>query len=150
MPLPSARRAVKLVHEDSSRYSLFAPEAHHEWLWTASVGDGNAHYGPTRRLFVVAVTHQMHCLRFVRNGLLQEEPVQAHSHQDGHLAHCLNFLRMSTLCAADTTLEPHEAFAHNYTATRAGGEQQCMDWPAFYDEMKTNYVEWDSFRKQQH
>ena len=148
MPLPTARRAVKLQHEDSSRYSLYAPETHQEWLWTATAGDGNVHYGPGRRLFVVAVTHELHCLRSYRAALAQDAVPHGH-HQLAHLTHCLNFFRTSTLCAADTTLEPPDAFARNYTSQRAGGVHRCMDWPAFYDEMGTNYREWDAFQQQQ-
>ena len=147
MPLPSARRAVKLEHEESVRYALTSPEAYDEWLWTATVGDGNVHLGPNRRLFVVGVTHQMHCLRSYREALAQD--AVPHGHQIPHLTHCLNFIRMSTLCAADTTLEPPDAFARNYTRTRSGGEHQCMDWPTFYDDMRANHLEWEDFRERQ-
>ncbi|PIL34537.1 hypothetical protein GSI_03315 [Ganoderma sinense ZZ0214-1] len=146
MPLPSARRGgAKWIPEESVRYALTSPEAFDEWLWTATVGDGNVHFGPNRRLFVVSVTHQMHCLRSVRVAL--ENEGIPHGHAVGHLTHCLNFMRMHTLCAADTTLEPPDAFARNYTRERAGGEHVCMDWDAFYRDMRTNYLEWDEFRK---
>lgn len=140
MPLPSARPAAKLAFEDTARYALDSPEAHDEWLWTATVGDGNVHYGPNHKLFVVSVTHQLHCLRSYREALIKDGPPRGHALS--HLTHCINFFRMSTLCAADTTLEPPDAFARNYTHERARGEHVCMDWPGFYDEMKTNYVEW--------
>ena len=146
MPLPSARRAVKLMVEDSVRFGLWEPQANKEWLWTATAGDGNVHYGANHRLFVVSVTHQLHCLRSYRQALEQE--TLPHGHQLSHLTHCLNFFRMSTLCAADATLEPPDAFARNHTRDRAGGELQCMDWPAFYDEIGENYLQWDSFRSQ--
>ncbi|TFK86958.1 hypothetical protein K466DRAFT_523266 [Polyporus arcularius HHB13444] len=147
MPLPSARRTAKLTLEDSVRYSLWSPETYDEWLWTATVGDGNVHYGPNRRLFVVSVTHQLHCMRSIREAL--EQDTVPHGHQVPHLTHCLNFIRMSTLCAADITLEPADAFARNYTRDRAGGEHVCMDWPAFYEDMKENSLQWNAFRNQQ-
>ncbi|TBU54272.1 hypothetical protein BD310DRAFT_936371, partial [Dichomitus squalens] len=148
MPLPSARRGgVKWIPEDSVRYSLWSPEANDEWLWTATIGDGNVHFGDSRRLFVVAVTHQLHCMRSYRQALEAEGIPQGHA--VGHLTHCLNFLRMHTLCAADTTLEPPDAFARNYTMKRAGAEHVCMDWEAFYKDMRTNYLEWDGFQKHQ-
>ena len=145
MPLPSARRGVKLMHEESARYGLWTPEADSEWLWTATVGDGNVHYGPNHRLSVVSITHQLHCLRSYRQALAQAHPPRGH--QLGHLTHCINFFRMSTLCAADTTLEPPDAFAHNYTQSRAGGEHVCMDWPGFYEEMKANYMAWQEVQE---
>ena len=145
MPLPSARRPAKLTFEDSVRYSLDAPETFQEWLWTATVGDGNVHLGHNHRLFVVGITHQLHCLRSYRQALTA--PLPPTGHALGHLTHCINFFRMSTLCAADTTLEPPDAVARNYTLGRAGGEHVCVDWPGFYDEMKTNYVGWQGVQK---
>ena len=56
---------------------------------------------------------------------------------------------MSTLCAADTTLKPADAFARNYTHERARGEHVFMDWPGFCDEMKTNYVGWQKAQAEQ-
>ena len=38
------------------------------------------------------------------------------------------------------TLGPANAFARNYTCDRVRGEHVHMDWPEFYDKMKTNYV----------
>ena len=58
----------------------------------------------------------------------------------GHLIYCINFFPMSTLCAMDMTLGPANAFARNYTCDRVRGEHVHMDWPGFYDKMKTNYV----------
>ncbi|CDO70535.1 hypothetical protein BN946_scf184573.g3 [Trametes cinnabarina] len=140
MPLPSARRAVKLALEDSVRYGLWEPQADDEWMRTATVGDGNVHLGPNSRFFVVGITHQLHCMRAYRQALAQDAPLSAH--QAGHLGHCLNFLRMSTLCAADTTLEPPDALSRNHTRDRGGGEHVCFDWPGFYDEMQANYLQW--------
>ena len=145
MPLPSAHRGgAKWVPEESVRYALTSPEAFDEWLWTATVGDGNVHFGANRRLFVVSVTHQMHCLRSVRVAL--EDAGIPHGHAVGHLTHCLNWIRMSTLCAADTTLEPPDVLVRNHTAERAGAEHVCMDWPGFYDEMETNWIQWQEAR----
>ncbi|EIW52653.1 uncharacterized protein TRAVEDRAFT_134403 [Trametes versicolor FP-101664 SS1] len=147
LPLPSARRAVKLTFEDSARYALYAPEANAEWLSTATVGDGNVHLGPAARFFVVGVTHQLHCMRAYRQALAQDAPVRPHTHQGGHLAHCLNFLRMSTLCAADVALEPPDALAREHGRGGAGGVHECVDWPAFYDEMKANYEGWTAYQE---
>ncbi|KAI0668226.1 hypothetical protein C8Q78DRAFT_1081611 [Trametes maxima] len=145
MPLPAARRAVKLTLEDSARYALSGATAFDEWLWTATIGDGNAHLGANHRFFVLGVTHQLHCMRSYREALAQDG--LPHGHQVGHLGHCLNFLRMSTLCAADVALEPPDALARNHEVERAGGERECMDWPAFYEEMKANYLEWNEMKQ---
>ncbi|KAI9068927.1 hypothetical protein FKP32DRAFT_1587256 [Trametes sanguinea] len=145
MPLPSARRAVKLALEDSVRYGLWEAQAEDEWRWTATFGDGNVHLGPNSRFFVVGITHELHCMRAYRETLAQDGPLS--QHQVGHLGHCLNFLRMSTLCAADTTLEPPDVLSRNFTQDRLGGEHVCLDWPGFYDEMKANYLEWSAYKQ---
>ncbi|KAI0329480.1 hypothetical protein GY45DRAFT_1324915 [Cubamyces sp. BRFM 1775] len=142
LPVPNASRSVKFIFEDSVRYGLWEdPITEEEWRWTATAGDGNVHLGPNSRFFVVGITHQLHCMRSYRQALAQEQPLSAH--QVSHLTHCLNFLRMSTLCAADITLEPPDAFMRNHTQERAGGEHECLDWPAFYEEMKKNFLDWN-------
>ena len=89
-------------------------------------------------------THQLHCLRSYRQALTA--PLPPTGHALGHLTHCINFFRMSTLCAADTTLEPSDVLVRNHTAERAGAEHVCMDWPGFYDEMETNWIQWQEAR----
>ncbi|KAH9850978.1 hypothetical protein C2E23DRAFT_733892 [Lenzites betulinus] len=147
LPLPSARRAVKLTIEDSARYALWDPEADDDWRWTATTGDGNVHLGNNSRFFVIGITHQLHCMRSYRQALAQEDVPVPHGHQAGHLAHCLNFIRMSTLCAADVTLEPPDALTRDHTRDPAGGEHECMDWPAFYEDMRTNFEDWTAYQE---
>ena len=65
-----------------------------------------------------------------------------------HAEHCLSFLRESTLCAADTTLESGDAFGRNFTAERVGSERECMDAEAFYASMLTRWNEWVEVRDQ--
>ncbi|KAI0824448.1 hypothetical protein BC628DRAFT_1322689 [Trametes gibbosa] len=148
LQLPSARRAVKLTIEDSARYALWDAEADADWRWTATVGDGNVHLGSNSRFFVIGITHQLHCMRSYRQALAQDDVPVPHGHQEGHLAHCLNFIRMSTLCAADVTLEPHDALTRDHAKDRAGGVHECLDWPAFYEEMKTNFEGWTAYQQE--
>ncbi|KAH9915554.1 uncharacterized protein BXZ73DRAFT_92588 [Epithele typhae] len=148
MPVPAAERAVLLLPEDSQRYPLWAPQATQEWMFTATAGDGNVHFGANRRMLVVAESHMLHCLRSVRTALAQDAPPSAGGHQMGHLAHCVNFIRQSVLCSADATLEPPDAFARNYTREPAGnGAHVCKDFDAFYGEMKGNYLAWTAYQK---
>ena len=147
-PLVNARPHVTMSIEESVHFGIHTPSAALEWLWTATVDDrGNVHMGPNGRFGVVGITHELHCLRALRD-VLDTVDVPA-GHDLHHSEHCLSFLREHTLCAADTTLEPPDAFARNYTRERSGGEHVCMDWDAFYGDMRTNYLEWDEFRKQE-
>ena len=60
----------------------------------------------------------------------------------------MSFLRESTLCAADTTLEPGDAFGRNFTAERWTGDRECMDAEAFYASMLQRWNEWVEAREQ--
>ena len=147
MPLPSAHRGgAKWIPEESVRYALTSPEAFDEWLWTATAGDGNVHYGPGRRLFVVAVTHELHCLRSYRAALAQDAVPHGH-HQLAHLTHCLNFFRTSTLCAADTTLDPLNLAELRPDGTGGGTNgvgvaHVYRDWGQVYDFVHENQRVW--------
>ncbi|EIW52674.1 uncharacterized protein TRAVEDRAFT_31815 [Trametes versicolor FP-101664 SS1] len=147
MPLLNARPHVLMSIEESVRYDIRAPEASLEWLWTSTADDhGNVHMGPNNRFFVVALTHQQHCLRSLRASLdAPGVPTGAALH---HAEHCLTFMREQTLCAADFSLEPGDAFARNYTAERVGGERECMDVEAFYGTMWSQWQDWLGFKAQ--
>ena len=135
--------------EESVRYSIDSPEASLEWLYTATAHDmGNTHLGPPdrARIGVVALAHQLHCLRSLRAALAEEGVPEGHALH--HAEHCLSFLRESTLCAADTTLEQGDAFGRNFTEERIGGERECMDAEAFYASMLTRWNEWVEVRNQ--
>ena len=133
--------------EESVRFGIHPPPAALEWLWTATVDDrGNVHMGPNGRFGVVGITHELHCLRALRDVLdTVDVPV---GHDLHHSEHCLSFLREHTLCAADITLEPGDAFARNFTAERVTVERECMDVEAFYASMWTQWNGWLDFRQQ--
>jgi hypothetical protein len=61
-------------------------------------------------------------------GRLEPQEVKAISDEMGHTTHCLEYLRQSTMCAADTTLEP---FTPNLGLD--GTKHKCRDWDTIYD-----------------
>ncbi|KAI0354406.1 hypothetical protein OH77DRAFT_1481736 [Trametes cingulata] len=147
MPLLGARTKVMMSVEESVRYGLHEPQSHLEWLWMSTADDGgNVHMGPNTRFFVIALTHQQHCLRGLRTSLDADEVPTGHALH--HSEHCLSFLREQTLCAADITLEPGDAFARNFTAERWGGDRECMDVEAFYGTMWRQWTDWLAFKAQ--
>ncbi|KAI0057083.1 hypothetical protein BV25DRAFT_1841935 [Artomyces pyxidatus] len=145
LPLPRARRAVRLLTEDSARYALATPEAHKEWIYMSTVGDNNAHLGGRQRYFSLAITHEIHCLNALRDALADVDPPEGRS--AGHLAHCLSYLRQATLCRADTTLEGAEVMEDGNRGPQGGAEHVCVDWDAFYEEMKQNWLSWGRWKK---
>ncbi|KAF3902728.1 hypothetical protein AA313_de0202613 [Arthrobotrys entomopaga] len=54
--------------------------------------------------FAIAAFHQTHCLGIVAKGYYQA--LGSEVHDVSHINHCLEYLRHSIMCAADTALEP--------------------------------------------
>ncbi|KAF8902251.1 hypothetical protein CPB84DRAFT_1776311 [Gymnopilus junonius] len=143
--LPIEEKLVKLRVEESVHYDILAPEAASEWLWTATVGDGHIRLGKEERMFAVAMSHELHCLRGIREVIENGWDMIGESRQH-HILHCFNYLRQWTLCAADATLEPGDFTQRNFTAQRVGATHTCVDWLPTYEMMKDKWLEWDHFR----
>ncbi|TFY55602.1 hypothetical protein EVJ58_g8143 [Rhodofomes roseus] len=143
LPLRAAKRQVMMPVEETIRYSLNNTEAEVEWLWTATVGDGNVRLGDNHRFFSLVMVHEQHCTRWIRMALQAAHP---HEQQKGHLAHCLNYMRQLALCSADATLEPADILSRDYAKERWNVDHQCHDWSAIYEAMRTNYLEWEAAR----
>ncbi|KAL6306349.1 hypothetical protein BKA93DRAFT_729354 [Sparassis latifolia] len=146
LPLPSSFPLLHLSVEESVRFAVSTPESELEWLWTGPGGYGEIHLGRDRHYFAVAFIHQVHCLRFIRM-VLQRDGVSEGGVR-GHVTHCMNYLRQSTLCGADSTLEPADVLTRNYSGPieRVGAEYVCTNWPAVYRVMEGNWVDFLSSR----
>ena len=120
LALPHPRRRVSMPIEESVRFGVWQPQSQLEWLYTSTPRDGGyVRLGPNQRMFSVALTHQLHCLRTIRVSLAEEDvPSRPH-----HLEHCLAMLKDHILCAADITLEEGDSFGRNFTVDRSGGER---------------------------
>ncbi|XMA08228.1 hypothetical protein WAI453_001019 [Rhynchosporium graminicola] len=86
--------------------------------------------------FGVAVFHQLHCLRALRDTVRQLKTGQPARDWGGpdHLEHCLDYIRQGLMCSADTTIE-WPVFVKNESGkdgpiTGEGIEHQCRDWNA--------------------
>ena len=140
------RRAVRMTVEESVHYGITQPEAEIEWLYTAPLGDNDVRLGTERRLFAVAMFHELHCLRGIREALdggLASLPALL----QGHVNHCFNYLRQWTLCGADVTLEPGDFSQRNFTTERTGATHTCPDWEPVYEMVGANWFEWERFRE---
>lgn len=144
--LPVERRAVKMLVEDSVRYSLTDPEAEEEWLWTGPIGDHDIRLGQDQRAFAVAMFHELHCLRVMRRSLESGSYRRLHPVQQGHIHHCFNYLRQWTLCSADVTLEQGDFAKRNFTTERTGGVHTCHDWEPVYDMVNAGWDKWEEYR----
>ena len=103
----------------------------------------DVHLGPENRVFIVAMLHELHCLRSIRVAV--EEGIAG---DDEHLQHCFNYLRKWILCSADVTLEPGDFRSRNLEETRLGAVHVCRDWELIYRVIEDNWVDWKLFKDQ--
>jgi len=135
---------VRLVVEDSVRYTIDQPESTLEWQWTGPAGRGDLVFGGNQRFFSMSMAHQLHCLRAIHRAFAEDEIISGHVRE--HLTHCLNYLRQAALCAADSTLEPPNVLSRNFSDVgvgRVGGEHRCADYPRLYRFMEENMPEYE-------
>ena len=96
------------------------------------------------RMFVVTMFHEMHCLRLLNLAFDPSDPVG-----EGHIKHCLNYLRQMILCDADLTLEPadweKQLSEGGDDLNRQGSTHICRDWETVYDAVEKNWREWVDF-----
>ncbi|KAJ6590667.1 hypothetical protein DFH09DRAFT_908723, partial [Mycena vulgaris] len=100
--------AVKPMEVPDTQYPIVD---HHKWASIVPMKRGFIRLGRDGHPFSIALYHQLHCvnaLRFTyvtaRDGQFKTE--EQRSGAFGHANHCLDVLRHSVLCKADTTLLP--------------------------------------------
>jgi len=114
------------------------------WLTQFPAGAGYTHLGPDYRAFYTSMWHELHCLRVIH--LLLEDPDDDSFGGEGHLQHCLNYLRQYVLCGADDTLEPGDYKVMEERGEDVIFERECMDWQKIFDFNNRNE---EAFRKDQ-
>jgi hypothetical protein len=131
-----------MTFEETQRYE-FKNTSSADAQWSSLVPrkthQGYVRLGPDRRVFAVAMFHELHCMSTFHRALTW------HDHPDanvGHFQHCLNYLRQLFMCAADTTLEPYDFMKRNYTVEAVGATRQCGDWSTVYREADENWTAW--------
>ena len=145
---PSTVR-LSLSLEETVRYDPQHPESNLEWTYVGAASDGNIRLGSNHRFFNTGFSYELHCLRFVIGVMLHKDDPPTERADRAHVSRCLNGLRRFALCSADTALEPADTLdpKRNYTTQRVAGERQCADWPALYETMKQNWIEWVEVRE---
>jgi hypothetical protein len=123
------------------------------WLALTINGGGYAQLGPSSRVFGASMFHevrlintrqwlqapahcvtlQLHCLR-VLNLAFGLHPLAPRE----HVQHCLGYLRSTTLCAADTTVEFGDFAIQQTGFGDEDSEYTCADTDAIYRWMAAN------------
>lgn len=183
LPLPSAPLTqIRVFNLSPSNFPISGPEADAQWSSIYPPGYGfvrlSSSLPPTEdrngatdnRLLCTALYHQLHCIQ--KMAMFLNDPV-AYRKILGveHQQHCLNYLRQTTLCRSDltlerfdelespnfsiaslrATLEPREDgyadFSRSIDLSVASGRQivrVCSDAQILYNTAGRNYIEWKS------
>lgn len=99
-------------------------------------------------VFTTSVTHQLHCLY----NIFEVYASQASGHDipkqmQGHIPHCVEYLRQSIMCAGDTALEgQHTTFPDGVLGSDGwDAKHVCKDYDAVYaflEQNRANDEEW--------
>ncbi|KAI0663852.1 hypothetical protein C8Q70DRAFT_1050476 [Cubamyces menziesii] len=101
VPLPEDIPKVLVAMEETVHYPPLGNRSDAEWLSMAMPSFGYVRLGPEDRTFSLSILHELHCLRMLNLGLARDQSSLINL---GHMKHCLNYLRQSTLCAPDLAL----------------------------------------------
>jgi len=136
--IPSATRVINDATAPAPNNSLGRP-----WGTPTSLDD---YYIPKaitgKRMFVVTMFHELHCLRMFNAGYESKGHIV-----EGHLKHCLHYIRQMALCDADVTPEPagwEEKWnvGDDTGLNREGATHVCQDFQSVFGAVENNWAEW--------
>lgn len=140
LPLPSSARVLPVIYhqvQESEEYPVSGLDSDPQWFSLTSSSFGYVRLGKSKRLFMVTMFHELHCLRILN---LAFEP---HHIESGHINHCLDYLRQAALCSADLTLEKGDFTQRDFASSNKTGEvHMCRDWRMVYQVMDDNLRDW--------
>ncbi|KAM5537647.1 hypothetical protein V8D89_008725 [Ganoderma adspersum] len=149
LPPSTHLRNVTLITEETVHYWLHTPQ---DWESMTPAGSGGfVRLGPQKRLFGMAMYHQLHCLHTLQqatahsNGLGSEsDGPELLDNTGGEVRHCLNFLRQMLLCAVNVRLEPltEDWTLGSLKTDGIGLEHRCRDWTVVRHEVEANIEQW--------
>ncbi|KAI0418349.1 hypothetical protein F5X98DRAFT_337826 [Xylaria grammica] len=121
---------VKSVFRYQKPFTL-APDNNSSVLWSSLFprGDGFVQHPEISPVpTCLAVYHQLHCLDAIRHGYWAavDGVKPAHHGRPAHVRHCIDYLRQSLMCHADTNVEPIQADLGGVTGF--GSEKTCRDY----------------------
>ncbi|RDB26870.1 hypothetical protein Hypma_005033 [Hypsizygus marmoreus] len=145
MRLPIKLEPVQAQFDCSLRYSLNSSVAAEVWTKSTDTQSGGIiRLGQDRRVFAIAMYHQLHCLEGLSKALTATKRMPA---TDGHVGHCLNYLRQVFECSADATEEPVVKTSMLKSQGCAPSFiRQCSNWSTLYDFITANYLAFHEFK----
>lgn len=140
-PIPN----VEMTYQESSRFEIAnysASQPNWDTLIKNQFGIGFHHIGPFHHRFISAAYHSLHCVYTFGRDMEKPNHLNETSH---HLVHCMMYLRQLFMCNADSTLEPGDFTAKNFTLDRMGVTRQCRDWRTAAAWIDQNALEWAEY-----
>ncbi|KAF4615832.1 hypothetical protein D9613_012370 [Agrocybe pediades] len=137
LPIPSPGLLdVEVYLEESPRYSVKGLASDDEWLSLTSRLGGYIRLGPPKRLFMVTMFHELHCLRVIN---LAFEPTGWDNTpgpiDESHIKHCFDYLRQAVLCSADLNVEEGSYIQGEFWEKSFPQQRMCKDWTSVYRVM---------------
>ncbi|KAJ7124096.1 hypothetical protein C8R43DRAFT_899204, partial [Mycena crocata] len=130
---------VGMVVEETRAYPIDGGyNALESWATTSPKGLGYVRLGSEQRAFAISMFHQLHCVRLMRAALAGRYDPYA----QGHMQHCLNYLRQMILCSPNLTLEPANVLTRDFEVDRVGATHICSDWSGMYQDAADNWNNW--------
>ncbi|EIN05097.1 hypothetical protein PUNSTDRAFT_74859 [Punctularia strigosozonata HHB-11173 SS5] len=116
--------------ENTVRYQAKSQEAGEEYAMMLPPG-GHLVRDSQGQVYTVAMFHQMRCLDIIREDYAtrRASPLRMH---------CLNYLRQSILCMADTRLE--SILQTGNRTVSLSSDYVCRDWTALYAAVEANGI----------
>jgi len=138
--VPGLDKPVSIWIDNTIRYQLSDPSSSSEFSklvpssgptiklppFSPSTDSPSSSEGdPDSQIHTVSLFHQLTCLGIIRSDYASNRSTSLSQH-------CLNYLRQSVLCLADTRLEPVRR-AKPPNVVILAGDYECKDWTALYE-----------------
>jgi len=132
---------VAMSISDTTRYGL-SNDGNIDYAGLMPTGGHTVHIStpdsPVPQTFTVALFHQLKCLEIYHREYLKPPPRQVTPELRG----CLNYLRQSLLCHANTRLE---SVKNREIQASKQYDTICRDWTKVYEAAERNYNDYRSW-----
>jgi hypothetical protein len=129
-----------IIDPNSVHYNVPGPVGDAAWrtVFPRDNEHGIVRLGPKGRAFGLAMFHELKCLNIIRLAVQsvhdEEQPSYLETNKP-RVQHCMDYLRHTVLCRADTTLQNLE---NEIFITESSNTYVCKDWAAVYDVVNNN------------
>ncbi|KAH7306010.1 hypothetical protein B0I35DRAFT_483749 [Stachybotrys elegans] len=113
--IPWERGIIALTNEEAEALNL--PDSQ-PWPWDSR----------NKKIYIVNAHHMLHCVRNIYISIQQYRNNQTQTIAYPHILHCLDSLRVETMCSADDTLRYIPLNSVHGFRPGDGQPRQCRDW----------------------